>query len=221
MQRQCLIDPKAGAPQHRDQPAKPTTVQTVADDLHDGDGLRDGRWVGRIPQALVVRRTTDMKSRESSPATGDDRLRRERVIRSRGSTPGYDRKRRLSPQPSRRTRAAPFGTAARATEPKAPGAAADSVAAAQSHGNEHSAQRNLDSCKQAKAAFWLGLLAVLPPAYCASLPTPNRPGRGHRRPPLNHGGLLTPRSTAAEIARPVGRGTRPATPLDARRSHTM
>jgi hypothetical protein len=62
MQRQCLVDPKAGTPQHRDQPAKTPTVQTVADDLHDCDDLRDGRWVGRIPQALVARRTTGMKA---------------------------------------------------------------------------------------------------------------------------------------------------------------
>ena len=65
MQRQCLVDPKAGAPQHRDQPAKPPTVQPVADDLHHGDDLRHGRWVGRIPQALVARRTTDMKAGNS------------------------------------------------------------------------------------------------------------------------------------------------------------
>ena len=62
MQRQCLVDPKAGSPQDRDQPAKPPTVQTVADDLHDGDDRRDGRWVGRIPQALVARRTAGMKA---------------------------------------------------------------------------------------------------------------------------------------------------------------
>jgi hypothetical protein len=60
MQRQCLVDPKPGSPQHRDQPAKPATVQTVADDLHDRDDLRDRRWVGRIPQALVASRTTGM-----------------------------------------------------------------------------------------------------------------------------------------------------------------
>ena len=71
MQRQCLVDPKAGSPQHRDQPAKPPTVQTVADDLHDGDDLRDGRWVGRIPQTLVARRTAGMKAgdRRRRPAT--------------------------------------------------------------------------------------------------------------------------------------------------------
>ena len=54
MQRQCLVDAKAGSPQDRDQPAQPPAVQTVADDLHDGDDLRDGRWVGGIPQALVA-----------------------------------------------------------------------------------------------------------------------------------------------------------------------
>ena len=71
MQRQCLVDPKASSPQECDQPAKPPTVQTVADDLHDGDDLRDGRWIGRIPQTLVARRTTDMKSgdRGRRPAT--------------------------------------------------------------------------------------------------------------------------------------------------------
>jgi hypothetical protein len=50
-----------------------------------------------------------LESRESSRASGDGRLRQERVIRSRGSVPGYDRKRRLSPQPSRRARAASGG----------------------------------------------------------------------------------------------------------------
>jgi hypothetical protein len=71
MQRPCLVDPKAGSPQHRDQPAKPPTVQTVADDQHDRDDLRHGRWVGRIPQTLVARRTTDMKAgaRRRRPAT--------------------------------------------------------------------------------------------------------------------------------------------------------
>jgi len=58
MQRQCPVDPKAGSPQDRDQPAKPATVQTVADDLHDRDDLRESRWVGRIPETLVAWRTT-------------------------------------------------------------------------------------------------------------------------------------------------------------------
>ena len=62
MQRQCLVDPETGSPQDRDQPAQASTVQSVADDLHDGDDLRDGRWVGRIPQALVARRTAGMKA---------------------------------------------------------------------------------------------------------------------------------------------------------------
>jgi hypothetical protein len=46
-------------------------VQTVADDLHDRDDLRDGRWVGRIAQALVAWRTTGMKAgnRRRRPAT--------------------------------------------------------------------------------------------------------------------------------------------------------
>jgi hypothetical protein len=61
MQRQCLVDPKAGSPQDRDQPAQASTVQTVADDLHDGDDLRDGRG-GGIPQTLVAWRTTGMKA---------------------------------------------------------------------------------------------------------------------------------------------------------------
>jgi hypothetical protein len=71
MQRQCLVDPKAGSPQDRDQPAKPPTVQMVAGDLHDGDDLRDGRWVGRVPPALVARRTAGMKAgdRRGRPAT--------------------------------------------------------------------------------------------------------------------------------------------------------
>jgi hypothetical protein len=60
-QHQCLVDPKAGSPQDRDQPAKPPTVQPVADDLHGGDHLRDGRWTGRIPQTLL-RGTTGMKA---------------------------------------------------------------------------------------------------------------------------------------------------------------
>ena len=33
MQRQRLVDPETGSPQDRDQPAKPATVRTVADDL--------------------------------------------------------------------------------------------------------------------------------------------------------------------------------------------
>jgi hypothetical protein len=63
MQRQRLVDPKASSPQHHDQPAQPPTVQTIAHDLHDRDDLRNGRWVGRIPQTLVARRTTGMKAR--------------------------------------------------------------------------------------------------------------------------------------------------------------
>jgi hypothetical protein len=61
-QGERFVDAKAGAPQHDEQPAQPPTVQTVADDLRDRDDLRDGRWVGRIPQTLVARRTTSMKA---------------------------------------------------------------------------------------------------------------------------------------------------------------
>jgi hypothetical protein len=71
MQRQWLVDPETGSPQDHDESAKPPTVQTVADDLHDRDDLRDGRWVGRVPQTLGARRTAGMKAgdRRGRPAT--------------------------------------------------------------------------------------------------------------------------------------------------------
>jgi hypothetical protein len=54
-----LVDAKAGSPQHDDQSAKPTTLDTVAGATHDRDDLLDSRRIGRIAPALVARRTTN------------------------------------------------------------------------------------------------------------------------------------------------------------------
>jgi hypothetical protein len=61
-QRERFVDAQAGAPQHDNQAAKPTTAQSVADDPHDRDDLLDGGRVGRISQAFVARGTTGVEA---------------------------------------------------------------------------------------------------------------------------------------------------------------
>jgi hypothetical protein len=67
-----LVDAKAGSPQHNDQSAKPTTLDTIARATHDRDDLRDIRRIARIAPALVARRTTSTKAGHGRPVTGDD-----------------------------------------------------------------------------------------------------------------------------------------------------
>lgn len=111
MQRQWLVDPETGSPQDHDESAKPPTVQTVADDLHDRDDLRDGRWVGRIAQAPCCVEDDRHESRESSPATGDDRLRQEQVTRlyPRIRPEAHTESTALAPRASSAIRGLPLG----------------------------------------------------------------------------------------------------------------
>jgi hypothetical protein len=54
--RERLIDPQAGAPQHDDHAAQPNALGTVAGGTHHSDDLLHSRWVGWVPKALVARR---------------------------------------------------------------------------------------------------------------------------------------------------------------------
>jgi hypothetical protein len=118
MQRQWLVDPETGSPQDHDESAKPPTVQTVADDLHDRDDLRDGRWVGRIAQAPCCVEDDRHESRESSPATGDDRLRQEQVTRlyPRIRPEAHTESTALAPRASSAIRGLPLGPRSESAE---------------------------------------------------------------------------------------------------------
>jgi hypothetical protein len=61
--RQRLVDAQPGPPKHDDHTAQPTSVTAIAGRPHDGDDLLDGRRVGRIAQALVAGRATDVETR--------------------------------------------------------------------------------------------------------------------------------------------------------------
>jgi hypothetical protein len=78
----------------------------------DRDDLLDGRRVGRIPQALVARRTTGVKAghRRRRPARRPAGSRNSDPVTS--STPGYDRKRTMSPQREARRAARALATPA-------------------------------------------------------------------------------------------------------------
>jgi hypothetical protein len=54
-QRQCLGDPQAAAPEHRDHPADAQTVAILAGLAHDRDDLLDPGRVSRVAHPLVMR----------------------------------------------------------------------------------------------------------------------------------------------------------------------
>src|SRR3954464_1175965 len=58
-----LVDPQARAPQHDDQRAQPRRMKPAAGVSYDGDDLRHGGWVGRVPLALVARRAAGVEAR--------------------------------------------------------------------------------------------------------------------------------------------------------------
>jgi hypothetical protein len=55
-QRQRLIDPQPGAPEHDDQTVEAVTVASVMGMAHDRDDLLDGRRVCRVALPVVARR---------------------------------------------------------------------------------------------------------------------------------------------------------------------
>ncbi len=54
-ERERLVDPQTGAPQHDDQPVDAIAVAGVAGVTHDRDDLIDGRRVSRVALTLVSR----------------------------------------------------------------------------------------------------------------------------------------------------------------------
>ena len=52
-QRERLMDPQTGSPQHNDHPPHPPTVTTVCGVAHEGDDLIDRGRIRRVPVALV------------------------------------------------------------------------------------------------------------------------------------------------------------------------
>jgi len=138
------------------------------------------------------------ESRESSPASGDGRLRQERVIRSRGSVPGYDPEAQTeSAAVAPRASSALRGAAARATERKHRAAPPDAVATAQSHGQEHSCRPKARLLRSGEGS---GRGAPLRPAV------DYRDGR-HRQSAARASALSQcARSTSAAAPRPDGSG---------------
>jgi hypothetical protein len=68
-QRQRLVDPQTGAPEHHDQRADATAVAIVVGLAHNGHDLIDGRRVGRVALTLVSRGGPGAEARVSSPAS--------------------------------------------------------------------------------------------------------------------------------------------------------
>jgi hypothetical protein len=58
-----LVDAQPGTPEDHDQAAQPNPVRVVTGGAHDGDDLLDLGRIGRIPHALVARRTAGVESR--------------------------------------------------------------------------------------------------------------------------------------------------------------
>jgi hypothetical protein len=56
------VDAQAGAPQHDDESAQPSSVDAGAGVSHDGDDLGDRRRVGRVALALVARRAAGVEA---------------------------------------------------------------------------------------------------------------------------------------------------------------
>jgi hypothetical protein len=61
-QSQCLLNAQPGSPQNDDQAAKSPAVRVVAGRAHHRDDLLNLRRIGRIPNALVARRTAGVRS---------------------------------------------------------------------------------------------------------------------------------------------------------------
>jgi hypothetical protein len=72
VERQRLVDAKAGAPQHDDQPSQAASVHPVAGVAHDGDDLLDRGRVGRVAPILMPG-GDQRKIRATWPANDDDR----------------------------------------------------------------------------------------------------------------------------------------------------
>src|SRR5215216_1300285 len=63
-ERERLVDPQAGAPEHDDQAAQAAAVDAVAGAAHHGDDLLDRRWVGGVAHSLVARRAAGVELRQ-------------------------------------------------------------------------------------------------------------------------------------------------------------
>jgi hypothetical protein len=63
-ERECLVNPQAGAPEHDDQRAQPAAVDAVAGVAHHGDDLLDRRRIGRVADPVVARRPAGMEVRQ-------------------------------------------------------------------------------------------------------------------------------------------------------------
>jgi hypothetical protein len=57
-QSEGFADAQAGTPEQDDERSGAESMLPMASAAHHGDDLLDRRWVGRIPQALVARRTS-------------------------------------------------------------------------------------------------------------------------------------------------------------------
>jgi hypothetical protein len=67
------LDAQPGPPQDHNQSAQPAAVRVVTGGAHNGDDLLHLRWIGRVAQTLVARRSTGMESahgRRRSTSTG-------------------------------------------------------------------------------------------------------------------------------------------------------
>src|SRR5215208_6163629 len=63
-ERERLVDPQAGAPEHDDQAAQAAAVDAVAGVAHHRDDLLDRRRIGGVADPLVARRATSMELRQ-------------------------------------------------------------------------------------------------------------------------------------------------------------
>jgi hypothetical protein len=63
-ERERLVDPQAGAPQHDDQAAQSAAVDAVAGAAHDGDDLLDRGRVCGVAHPLVARRAAGVELRQ-------------------------------------------------------------------------------------------------------------------------------------------------------------
>jgi len=73
VERERLVDPKSGSPQHDDQTTQPASMAPVTRRAHDRDDLLHGRRIGRIALSLVTRRAATLKAghgRRRPPTTG-------------------------------------------------------------------------------------------------------------------------------------------------------
>jgi hypothetical protein len=80
VERERLLDPQPGAPEHRDQRAQARAMAILAGGAHHRDDLLDARRVGRVVLALVARRAACVvagQGRRRAAAAGDvEQLRR-------------------------------------------------------------------------------------------------------------------------------------------------